>query len=278
VEELKKRNVSATLVNFVVTRMYTGPWTLCYVRFDDGTLGCGISNNETKVPSNLSFIKDLLGLDAYEAIRKLKNTDKNTFVNSLIISITSALSSRLLKEEVLGEEGYMVKVSYVPDLSALDLRRYIRETDTVAMVGFHVMLTSQIANIAKKVNVTELMDLKDLEVTDFAPEEYNVQIFPAYKNEEVLENADVVIITGETIVNETIEDLLKFSRNARARIVYGPTCSFYPKVLFKEGVDVLSTVVIPTSPQFKRQFILSRGWWQGIKGVKFMSISKGGCM
>lgn len=274
IRDLKRRGVNASLANVVVTRTYTGPWTVSYVRFNDGRWGCGISNNEMKVHGDLSFLESLLNVEVFEVISQLEDVENSVFINSLLISIASTLSHNLMKEKILTEEGYKVRSSITPDLSALDPKRYVQDTDTVAMVGFHVTLTRQIANIAELVNVTELMNLEDLEVADFADGNHNVRMLPARKNEEVLRNADVVFITGQTLVNGTAEDLLKFSKDSRTTIIYGPTSSFYPKVLFEKGADVSFSLVLPSSPQFKKQFVLSRGWWQGIKGVKLLRISK----
>lgn len=278
IKELKSLGISATLSDVVITRMYTGPWTFSYVRYEEGTIGCGIANNEMKAPDDTSFIRDMLNLDAYDALRELDNMEGSVFINSLITSITSALSYKVVNdEEALRREGYGVISSIAPNMSAMmGLSGFVRETDVVAMVGFHVTLTPLVADIAKKVNVTELMDLKELELTHFSTEKSNLEMFPADKNQEVLREADVVFITGQTIVNSTIDDLLQFSNKARARIIYGPTSSFYPKVLFERGIDASSAITIPNTPQFRRRFVLSRGWWQGMRDVKFLLIKKEG--
>lgn len=278
VKELNSLGIGGTLSDIVITRTYTGCWTLSYVRYGDGTIGCGIANNEMKVPDDTSFVRGLLELDAYDAISELDDREGSVFINSLLTSITSALSYKLMNdEEALSREGYSVITSIAPDMSAImGLSRFVRETDVVAMVGFHVTLTPLVADIANKVNVTELMDLRDLEVTDFSMEKSNIEVFPAAQNRDVLGEADVVYITGETIVNNTIDELLEFSRKARIRIIYGPTSSFYHKVLFERGIDALSAIALPITPQFRRQFVHSRGWWQGMRGVKFLLIKKEG--
>ena len=124
------------------------------------------------------------------------------------------------------------------------------------------------------VTILELMDLKMLSVVDFNEEKSNIKIFPAEKSEEILGGADVVYITGETVVNGTIEEILKFSRNARLRIIYGPTSAFYPKVLFERGVDISLPVMFPNTPDFRRQFVQSKGWWYSMKDVKQLLIKR----
>jgi hypothetical protein len=278
IKELKYLGVNATLSNVVITRL--GPWTLSYVKYEDGTTGLGCANNEAElanaVPDDVAFINDLINLNAYDAIDELGSLEENVFINSLITSIVSALSYKLINDkETLKREGYDAEACETPPL--LEPSKFVKRSDVVAFVGFHVTAVPLCAEIAKEVLVTELMDLKKLSIVDFNPQDSNIKIFSASKNEEVLSRADVVYITGETVVNGTISELLEFSKNARMRIVYGPTSAFYPKALFENGVDILLPVIFPNTLDFKRRFVLSRGWWYSMKGVKLLLIKRRGC-
>jgi len=177
----------------------------------------------------------------------------------------------------LEKEGYDVEAFSAPNTPLLTPSKFVKNSDKVAMVGFHMTTTPLCAEIAKEVHVTELMDLKQLSVVDFdADEESNVKIFPADKSKDVLGGADVVYITGETVVNGTLNELLEYSKNARTRIVYGPTSAFYPKVLFERGVDVSLPIIFPNTPDFRRRFALSRGYWYSMRDVKQMLIKRRG--
>lgn len=273
IKELENLNVNGTLSNIIVTRMPYAPWTMSYVKYDDGIVGCGLANNELKIPKDVTFIKELLNLNVYEAMSRLECFENSVFINSLMASITSALSYRLMNgENRLKKEGYTVETYNAQNCPLFEPSKFVRSSDIVAMVGFHQIATPLCAEIAKEVNVTELMDLKELSVIDFDIEESNTKIFPAEKDKEVLSRADVVYITGETIVNGTIGEILESSKNARTRIVYGPTSSFYPGVLFKEGVDISLPFIFPNTPNFRRYFVLSRGWWYFAGGIKQLLI------
>lgn len=273
IKELENLNVNGTLSNIIVTRMPYAPWTMSYVKYDDGIVGCGLANNELKIPKDVTFIRELLNLNVYEAMSRLECFENSVFVNSLMASITSALSYRLMNgENRLKKEGYTVETYNAPNGPLFEPSKFVRSSDIVAMVGFHQIATPLCAEIAKEVNVTELMDLKELSVIDFDIEESNTKIFPAEKDKEVLSRADIVYITGETIVNGTIGEILESSKNARMRIVYGPTSSFYPGVLFKEGVDISLPFIFPNTPNFRRYFVLSRGWWYFAGGIKQLLI------
>ena len=277
IKALENLNVNGTLSNIIVTRTLYSPWTMSYVRYDDGTVGCGLANNEAKVPGDVAFIKDLLNLNAYDVIDKLGSLENGVFINSLMTSIASALSYRLINDgDALKREGYGVETHATPDFPLFKPSKFVWSSDVVAMVGFHMMAAPLCAEIVKEVRVTELMDLEELSVVDFNAEKSNLKIFSADKNKEVLGRADVVYITGETIVNGTIREILEFSKNARTRIVYGPTSSFYPEVLFKEGVDISLPFIFPNTPNFRRYFVLSRGWWYFMEGIKQLLVKRKG--
>lgn len=54
--------------------------------------------------------------------------------------------------------------------------------------------------------------------------------------EEILPQADVVIITGSAVANGTLDHLLELSQKAREVVLSGPSASFIPDPLFKRGV------------------------------------------
>ncbi|MBC8520649.1 MAG: hypothetical protein H8D26_01460 [Methanomicrobia archaeon] len=107
IKEIENLGINATLSNVVITRF--GPWTLSYVRYDDGELGCGCANNEAErwgIPEDVSFMKDLFNLDAYDVLDELEGLENSVFINSLRTSITSALSYRLMNDgNELKKEG-----------------------------------------------------------------------------------------------------------------------------------------------------------------------------
>jgi len=274
IKEIENLGINATLSNVVITSFC--PWTLSYVRYDDGELGCGCANNEAErdgVPEEVSFIKDMLNSNVYDIIDKLYDMESSVFINSLILSMISALSYRLWRDEsLLKKKGYEVERLAVPQSP---IPKFVRNGDVVALVGFAAWDVPSVAKIAKEVNILELMDSKELEVIDFNAEGSNVRIFPVSRSEEILSRADVVSITGETVVNGTLDEILQFSKNARTRIIYGPTSSFYPKVLFEGGIDVSLPIIFPNSPDFRWRFVASRGYWYKMTDVKKLIVKRG---
>ncbi|MGD9031883.1 MAG: DUF364 domain-containing protein [Desulfobacteraceae bacterium] len=75
--------------------------------------------------------------------------------------------------------------------------------------------------------------LREEELPHYVPEE---------RSEEVLAKADVLIITGVTLVNHTLENILKVARPGAEIAIMGPTASMLPEPMFERGVRVVGGV------------------------------------
>lgn len=80
---------------------------------------------------------------------------------------------------------------------------------------------------------------------------------PAEDAPKILSHADVVILTGSTIVNHTIDDLLSLVRKSSQVAVVGPTASTVPQPFFKRGVSLMGGMRI-TDPD-KTLRVLAEG-------------------
>jgi len=274
--ELHDYGVEGTLRNVIVTRL--GPWTLSYVGYSDGTVGCGAANNEAMfnaVPDNVGFVEKLVGMNAYEAIDSLRALPQGSFRNSLIVSIASALSYKFMNETALRGEGFTAQMYSRADFPLFQPGKFVKSSDIVAMVGFHMITTPLCAQIAREVRVTELMDLRRLVVADFTSHESNIRVFDAAESKMALNGADVVFITGQTLVNGTLSQLLELCHAARTTIIYGPTAALHPKALFENGVDVALPMIFPNTDDFRRRFVDSRGYWYQMPDVRELLIRAG---
>lgn len=65
---------------------------------------------------------------------------------------------------------------------------------------------------------------------------------PAEAAAEVVPRADVLLVTGTTLVNDTLEDLLDLARRDAEVVMIGPTVSLLPEALFRRGVRVAGGV------------------------------------
>ncbi|MFC1835165.1 Rossmann-like domain-containing protein [Thermodesulfobacteriota bacterium] len=69
----------------------------------------------------------------------------------------------------------------------------------------------------------------------------------AERSEEVIRSADVLIVTGVTLINHTLEGILAQARPEAEIAVMGPTASMVPEPLFERGVRVVGGVWVKES-------------------------------
>ena len=93
----------------------------------------------------------------------------------------------------------------------------------IAVIG-HYSFFPQLRPVAKKLWVIEKRPQKG--------------DFPAEAATTILPQADVVAISGTSLINHTLEDLLDLCYNSFV-VMVGPSCPLSP-VLFKYGVDVIA--------------------------------------
>jgi uncharacterized protein (DUF4213/DUF364 family) len=73
---------------------------------------------------------------------------------------------------------------------------------------------------------------------------------PAEAAAEIVPQADVLLITGSTLLNDTLEDLLALAGPAARVTVVGPTVGLLPDALVARGADILGSVRITRPDEF----------------------------
>jgi uncharacterized protein len=113
----------------------------------------------------------------------------------------------------------------------------IRDGDKVVVVGAFVPFLRELKRRRQSFIVLEQdpATLKAEELPFFCPAEQAAAVVP---------QADVVLITGSTLVNATMEDLLALARPEARVAVIGPTVGMLPDAFLARGVDVLGCVRI----------------------------------
>ena len=128
----------------------------------------------------------------------------------------------------------MVKVKGKTGVNALDLIIEMGENKRITMIGKFPRI-EEIKSIAKKLWVLEmnpnLLDPKNGIISESALE-------------YVIPDSDIVIVTGSTLINKTMERILELCRLADAyTIIMGPSTTM-SDVLFDYGADMLAGVEI----------------------------------
>jgi uncharacterized protein len=119
----------------------------------------------------------------------------------------------------------------------------IRRGDKVVVVGAFVPFLKELKRRGQAFLVLEQdpATLKADELPFFRPAEQAAEILP---------DADVVLITGSTLVNNTLEHLLALTRPDARVTVVGPTVGMLPDAFLARGADVLGCVRITEPDAF----------------------------
>lgn len=158
------------------------------------------------------------------------HADQTRFIKTVQLSVMNALSAELLE----GSDYHIIKNQDPFDLLDLNGRK------RVCLVGAFLSYMKKIAESECSLQIIELNE-------DAVPDEFKQFLVSAEKEEEVLTKSDIVIITGSSIANFTLDDLLKAIPRTTQVILVGPTSSLLPDVLFACGVDLIGATQITDS-------------------------------
>ncbi len=169
--------------------------------------------------------KSFKGSSAYEL---LTNAPGDSLTEAFRVAAMNGLSSSLLKK---GDYS----IAYDSDvLDLIDLSNVKK----VGMVGaFHPFM-----RILKTMEWIEL-SIVEIRKDAFGEDELRYYV-PAEFAGKVLPHSDVAIITGSSISNGTIDELMQYIRDVPLVAVVGPTASFLPDAFFRRNVSIVSGTVV----------------------------------
>ena len=169
----------------------------------------------------------LKGKKALE-LTKLASND-SSMQRSVGVAVLNALSALLVREH-----GMPARV--VKGADALDVIK-IKAVDTIVMVGAFVPFIKKL-----KGRSNELLII-DKHPQALKEDERHLWRSPA-SIPEIMDRADVVIITGSSMVEGGLDELLSACTKAREIILAGPTASMWPEPFFKRGVTVMAGISV----------------------------------
>ena len=160
-------------------------------------------------------------LEAYEALKEgrdpcLLAESPYPLVKSLLVAYLNSLTAHVYEPP-----------PNAVGVDVLDVMRF-NEQDVVAVVGY---IGPVIKGLAGKV--------KEIIVLERNPRRRG-QALPDVSAPRALKRATKVIVTGATLVNDTIDLVLEHSTNAEAIALVGATASLHPELLFRRGVSVVA--------------------------------------
>jgi uncharacterized protein (DUF4213/DUF364 family) len=164
-------------------------------------------------------------------IELLENQKKTCYFDSLKIAVLNAVSSRFFSNS-----AYEILPKTDP-IDILDLN----SNKTITVVGAFQSYIKKIACTNSKLFVLELNE------NAFKDEDKKYYV-PADEFKKVVPLSDILIITGLTLVNNTLDKLLSSAKPQSQIIITGPSSSLLPDVLFAKKVNMIGAVRI-TDPE-----------------------------
>lgn len=175
-------------------------------------------------------------------VSDLFETDKQAkLVCSLRTASLNAISSKLI------EAGNYGIVENSDPIDLLDLG----SKKTITVVGAFQTYIQKISVTSNKLNVLEMNE------GALRPEQRKYYV-PANEFRNVIPSSDIVIITGQTLVNNTIEGLLSSVSEGTIVVVAGPSGGIWPDVPFKNGVTIIGATRI-TKPELVFDLVSQAG-------------------
>ena len=157
-----------------------------------------------------------------------KNT---TVVQILKIAVLNAYFHKFVMQN-----AYSIRRNSDP-IDSLNLHQYKK----VVMVG---AFNSYIQKISKHEVSLQVLELNE---EAFLPQHRQFYV-PAEQYKEILPQADLVIMTGLTLVNNTFDDLLAAVSPKSTSVIIGPSASILPDLFFENHIDIIGGTLI-TEPE-----------------------------
>jgi uncharacterized protein (DUF4213/DUF364 family) len=148
-------------------------------------------------------------------------------ITTLRIACLNAIST-----EIISSGNYQILENCDPvDLLDLNISR------TITIVGAFQSYITRISETNNKLYVLELNE-------NALSKEQKQLYVPADEYKKVLPESDIIIITGLTLVNNTIDNLLSVIPEKAFVIVVGPSGSTIPDILFANKINVIGATRI----------------------------------
>ena len=208
----------------------------------------GMAMNIRKGPGHdsetpITALEDLIGLDGLSGLERLAKA-ADPLMLSVKVALINALSKPFMTKDYLEARGYRT----AQGRDNYSIKEMVKD-QTVVIVGFGGNVT-KIASRAAKVYVTELeperFHSRVINKTGSSLGPFCATLVHAKDAEQYFKKADAVVLTGCTLVTQTMEEILKQCQDKKI-FVYGVTAGFFPKPLFDMGVDAIATSIVTDS-------------------------------
>ena len=156
--------------------------------------------------------------------------DPHVLKSAIGVATLNALSQLIIESEHVAE--YLI----VKDTDGFDLLK-IQPTETVSLIGAFGPYIRKLKIMGNPFFIVErnIQTLRPDEMKYYKPES---------EMSFALKQSEVVIVTGTTFVNHSIDTILSFVSNGKRTAIIGPTASVIPDAFFARSVNVMAGVRI----------------------------------
>ncbi len=208
---------------------------LCAVRLSNGS--AGVSTSIPDVYHQRSRSERDYGdftpyhIEGKTVLELFRSSKSSNLVNTLKVSVLNALSGTLI------EKG---KYKILENIDPIEIPDFTKKEKVVVVGGFNSYI-SKISQVHDNIQVLEFDEAR-------LNPGFRKFFVPASDYQTALYNAQIVIVTGMTLVNNTLDGLLKAIPANAQTIVTGPSSSILPDILFSRNVKILGSIRI-TNPE-----------------------------
>lgn len=190
----------------------------------------------TEEPQKLLSLQPFVGKDLFTLTEYLLQQE-HIMLRAASVATLNALSCPLTAHDAMQKRG--IPLGQEEDYA------FIRPDDVVAVVGYG-RVVGHLANRNIPYHVLDMRPIDSLgywsigDKVDRGPE--CVTFHNIEETEKVLSQADILFITGCTLVNGTFKSLIDQAKKTRIIALFGPSASILPEYLLDSGVNyVLSS-------------------------------------
>lgn len=230
---LDKEITKITLERVVIGLFFTG------VKLSNGLGGICFTPIKTIpeavcCPSSAKAMPNSGRLKGKPVLELLKEIHKgNSLRKAIGIAVLNALTETCWRKSP--PQDYTVQ----SNIDALDVVEIPEEA--------YVVVVGALAPFIKKLKKRD----KPFTILEMDPSTLKPYEMPFYvhgsRAAEIIPQADVLVITGTTLINDTLDDLLQLAKPEAHIVVVGPTASLLPEAFFQRGVDILGGISV-TNP------------------------------
>lgn len=198
---------------------------------------------------NMNFLLQLqpfVGKSLFTLVEHLLN-ETDIQMRAVCLASLNALSRPLNQTEQLTKRGFNICNS--EDLG------FINSDDLLVFVGYGALIREALQR-CPTIHVSDMRPMSNLqtvsvgEAIEYGPP--GIQFHDAAENRALLAKADVVMMSGSTLVNGTYKELIGYAGKARIIGMFGPSAQLIPEFLQGGGINYITTSGITDVDKFYR--------------------------